>query len=357
VVTGYRVGESAQLFGLAEALGWPFEVKRLAYNRVTGLVALLCRASLAGIEAAASSPLAPPWPDLVLSAGFRNEPVCRWIQHQADAAVRLVHIGRPWAPFDCFDLIITTPQYHLPDHPNVLQNRTPMHRVTPERLALEAARWAPHFAHLPRPYIAVVVGGRSGPFAFTRRSAQRLAEQADALAHALGGSLLVTTSARTPTAAVDMLAAGIQAPAHIFRWNPEHTDNPYFGYLGLADHFIVGGDSISMLAETCSTGKPVYIFDLGEGRMGMRPNPPPVNIHEYWQQFRDYFEWRSFLYRLVMKVGPSRLSRDITQVHDYLVSTGRATWLGEPAPPAPPPPLEDIPRAVARIRGLVGLLR
>ena len=55
-----------------------------------------------------------------------------------------------------------------------------------------------------------------------------------------------------------------QAPAVI--WDGT-SENPYFGYLALADTIIVTSDSVSMVSEACSTGKPVYVLDL-EGRSG-----------------------------------------------------------------------------------------
>lgn len=36
-------------------------------------------------------------------------------------------------------------------------------------------------------------------------------------------------------------------------------DNPHLGHLAWADTFIVTADSVSMLSEACSTGKPVYV--------------------------------------------------------------------------------------------------
>src|SRR3546814_6488733 len=38
--------------------------------------------------------------------------------------------------------------------------------------------------------------------------------------------------------------------------------NPYFGFLGLADAIVVTCDSISMVSEACSTGKPVLVARL-----------------------------------------------------------------------------------------------
>ena len=271
VLTGNKAGDNSQVLALAEALGWPFEIKQFVYKAHEIVPNLLVRTTIAGIDKQHSSPLQPPWPDLVLSAGRRNEPIARWIKRQAPESTRIVHVGRPWSSLDCFDLIVTTPQYRLPVRPNILHNKTPLHRVTNERLAREAARWQERLAHLPRPYTAVVIGGSSGPYSFDHRAAERLAREASTLAGKAGGSLLITTSARTPPATMEKLERNITVPAHLFRWSQTAQDNPYFAFLGLAETIVVTGDSMSMLAEACATRKRVYIFDLGEGERSMRP--------------------------------------------------------------------------------------
>ena len=42
-------------------------------------------------------------------------------------------------------------------------------------------------------------------------------------------------------------------------------ENPFFGILGLADSLIVTGDSVNMVSEAASTGKPVHVVDLKGG--------------------------------------------------------------------------------------------
>ncbi|UCC55894.1 MAG: mitochondrial fission ELM1 family protein, partial [Gammaproteobacteria bacterium] len=269
VVTGYRAGERAQILALAEALGWPYDIKDLDYRRVASTLSLFRMRTRQGIHRAGSAKLKPPWPDLVISAGMRNEPVCRWIRKQSGGRTRIIIIGRPWAPLERFDLVITTPQYRLPDRPNVLQNSLTMHGVSMERLQIEASRWEPRFRDLPRPWTAVIVGGSSGPYTFGRKAARRLAAQATAFARARGGSLLVTTSARTAPAALQELSRRITAPAWFYHWQQDDLNNPYYAYLGLADELIVTADSISMLSEACATRKPVHMFDLGSGRHSM----------------------------------------------------------------------------------------
>ena len=350
---GHRAGENTQIRALAEALEWPFELKRVSYRKVGFVPNLLRRATVAGVRRSQVSNLAPPWPDLVISSGLRNEPITRWIKRQSGGRTKVVHLGRTWAPLDRFDLVITTPQYRLPERDNVLQNQMTLHRVTPARLVAEALKWRNRFRHLPKPYVAVLVGGNSGPFTFGVRAARRLARQASEMAGAMGGSVLVTTSARTSPRAADVLQNALEVPAFVFRWMGSGRENPYFAYLALSHSLIVTGDSIAMLSEASATGKPVYIFDLGVGARSMRGSSSADEDAE-----GNDLQLKPFFYRQMMRFGPRRLSRDITLVHRQLVASGRATWLGEgPSEVDRSVRLEnDVDRAVRRVRELMGRL-
>ena len=63
MLSGHKAGDNTQLLALARALGWPFEVKRLAYRRTELATNLVLRVTLAGTVKSQSSPLGPPWPD------------------------------------------------------------------------------------------------------------------------------------------------------------------------------------------------------------------------------------------------------------------------------------------------------
>ncbi len=355
-VMGYRAGERSQILALAEALNWPFEIKELSYKSYDFVPGLLRLSTATGIDMDKSTPLTPPWPDLIISAGMRNEPVCKWIKDQSGGRTRIVHLGRPWTRLEYYDLVITTPQYRLPSRPNVLQNTTTLHRVSEKRLASAQRLWAPRLKHLPSPYIAVVVGGNSGPYTLGRKAATRLAHEAQSMARACGGSLLVTTSARTSTRATDALEKSISCPHQLFRWAPGATDNPYFGFLALADAIIVTGDSISMLTEACATRKPVYIFDLGSGTNAMRSPPSHGNNVESYEHNAAGQDFRlgALLYKQLMRFAPRRLSRDIRLVHRQLVASGHAVWIGDTHPESQAPAkLGDIENAVSRVHALV----
>jgi uncharacterized protein len=356
ILASRHSGDNTQLNALANALGWPCETKRLAYQPYEELLRLTRQATLAGVNLAKSSPLSPPWPDLVISAGRSTEAVAFWIRKNGNPGVRLVFVGTPWASPSRFDLVITTPQYGLPKAANILHLPLPLHGVTPTTISTEAARWQDRLAHLPGPRIALLVGGNSGPYLFRPAAAARLGREASRMAAETGGSLLVTTSARTSKSAEEALVAAITAPMFLFRYEKTSADNPFHAFLGLADRIIVTADSISMLSEACSTGKPVALFDIEEGVQSMRAEEgevipgramPPI----HWRGH----DLPTTFFRFLMRHAPARWSRDLRIVHRHLIDTGMASWLGEKPREAAALPVDGLASAAARIREFFAL--
>jgi len=338
LIDAYRAGERSQLRALVEALGWPCETRQLAYRKYNVITHLLPMGSLCGIHRSSAQLLQPPWPDLVISCGVRNEPVCRWIREQSGGRTRYVHVGRIWAAPSRFDLIITTPQYRVPHSANVVRNGLTLHQVNPHKLQDGAQKWAGTWQDLPGPFIGVIVGGDSGPFTLGPKAAARLGREVSRLAQNTGSSLLVSTSSRTSAAAVQALRETLDAPHYFYSWSAHQSANPYWGILGAADRFVVTGDSIAMLSEACATGKPVAIFDLG----GMRPG---VEVG------RD-FRLGGAIFQGLIRWAWQPLTRDITLVHQGLVASGRAAWMGEEPLPRRRVDTTDMERAVEAIQGL-----
>ncbi|MEX2296307.1 MAG: mitochondrial fission ELM1 family protein [Dongiaceae bacterium] len=336
LLLGNRAGDNAQVAALGEALGWPVEIKRLSFNALHHNRNLFLGASRRTLDRAKSDKLEAPWPDLVIAAGRRSAPIARWIRRRSGGKTRLVHIGRPWAPAGWFDLIVTTPQYGMRWRPNVLVNAAPLHAMTPERLEDAAALWQPKLAHLPQPWTALLIGGPSDPYRFGPPEVRGLIDQAVAATRASGGSLLVTTSGRTPASVGPALEAWLgDVPHHLFLWRKDQSENPYYGYLALADRFIVTGDSVSMMTEATATGRPVAIYRPAErprliGKRAARV--PPL--------------------RWLIDVGLLPHPRDIGAFCERLVASGRAYHLGDEPPIRNSPAPEDMGRAVERVRAL-----
>lgn len=337
---------------LAEALGWPYETKQLVYSRWSAIPNLVLGASSLGIDRRQSSRLEPPWPDVVIAGSRRSAPVARWIKAQSGGRSRLVHLMHAQAPLAHFDLVITTPQYCLPRRANVLHNTVPLNYVDAERRAAAAKKWEADVADLPRPFIALLAGGNSSTHRFDVESARRLGQQASAEARSAGGSLLISTSARTPAESAQALFGAVDCPAYRYAWKPNDDRNPYLAFLGLADRFIVTSDSASLATDACATGKPVWVFDLPR-----RPKSGVKELIHRWGQRRGDTTAppRTFadrLYDRLVYLGLLKPARDFERFHRTLRERGLVGAPGETTD-GKPPRLDDMERSVRAIRELL----
>lgn len=261
-----RPGNVNQALGLAEALAAPFVVKSVGYRQLARLPNWMLPANLTGFTTATRETLVPPWPDLIIGAGRRTARIGRWVK-QRHPSVMLVQLMWPGSPAG-FDLIAVPEHDRVPDTPVLMRTLGPPHRLTHERLRQSAEQIAPRLKHLPKPYVACLVGGTSKHVAFTPDDAEAFIEGAYRLAKEKGGSLLVTTSRRTGDACTKALAGKLRSleanPHWLHRWQPE-GENPYIGMIGAADAIVVSADSASMCAEACAPGKPVFLHEPKAG--------------------------------------------------------------------------------------------
>lgn len=316
------------MIALAEALGWPFETRQLSWNLLNHLPNPLLGARAIALDRSADT-LRPPWPDLVIAASRRSAPIARWIKKQSGGRTKLVHLLHTQMPLQHFDLVVTLEQFRVPEAPNVQRNTLPLNVITAVRRTEAAERWRDRLARLPRPWIALLVGGNSSSYTLDAATAARLGREADTAARETGGSLLVTTSRRTPAAAADALIDVLDCPAEIYRWQADDGDNPYAAFLALANRFIVTGDSASLAAEAAASGRPVTLFEW--------PAKKPV---------RRWSGPAGRLYRQLVYSGWIKPRRDFAAFHQKLREAG---LVNTPAPARAP---ADMAETVARIRAL-----
>ena len=312
-----RPGNASQCLGVAEALGWPYEVKKLGYTWSVVLDNRLRGASLLGINAATRAILTPPWPDLLITAGRRAAPVARYVKEQSGGRTFLVQLMHPTHHAGEFDLIAVPHHDRRPPAPNVLTVTGAAHHVTPAKLAAAAELWRERLAAIPHPRFAVMIGGAFGRHPLPVDLAVEMVGQVSAAAALHGGGIFITTSRRTPPEVVAAIPGAIDCPAYTHFWTPE-AENPYFGFLALSDAAIITGDSVSMLCEATVTERPVYILsppglarrrqallqerlvELGHARrfealtagaLPSEPTPPLNAAHDIAAAIRERMAW------------------------------------------------------------------
>ena len=158
-----------------------------------------------------------------------------------------------------FDLVVVNRHDGLTG-PNVVVTRTALHRVTPARLVEAREVWAPRLAHLPRPLVAVLVGGSNGRFRLDTAGAERLGSQLAEMMRRDKAGVALTPSRRTAPEVSAVLGRAVE-PGGGWMWDGT-GDNPYYGLLACADAVVVTEDSVSMVSEAVSTRAPVLLAAL-----------------------------------------------------------------------------------------------
>ena len=256
-----KAGMSSQAVGLAESTGFTFVEKRLAIRFPWVCLPPVLWPAPLGAPGGAGDRLAPPWPDFVIACGRNAAMPALAIRRASGGHVVTAQIQDPGIGRGEFDLSIV-PEHDRLRGPRVVVTRGAVHRVTPGRLAVERSRF-PRLAAMPRPILAVLIGGSNKAYRLTLRRVGEIAEAVGEILREYGGSALVTPSRRTGAPGRALLQERLSGfPAEI--WDGA-GENPYFAYLAVADAFLVTADSVSMVSEAASTGKPVHILDLDGG--------------------------------------------------------------------------------------------
>ena len=260
VLTDGSIGMENQSLAVAEAVGLPIEVKRVQTRKPWKWLPRQLRFDPLKRLDTNGDTLLPPWPRLLVTTGRHSIPLSIAIKQRSLGATFTVHIQNPKTSFRHFDLV-TAPIHDNISGPNVVVTMGAPHRVTPEKLAdpFDMPLLQSHQS-LPRPFITVLLGGKSKAYEFTDDKAGELADLLHAAATNSGGSLFITPSRRTPESVTQILRQRLDGVPQIF-WDGA-GDNPYFAFLGAADHLVVTGDSVNMVTEASGTGKPVHVFQL-----------------------------------------------------------------------------------------------
>ncbi len=261
-ITDVFPGMKSQVMGLGDAIGIPVVHKTCKKRWPWGWLGLSVGNPL-GHLTPESDPLTPPWPDLVISCGRRSAPLALAIKAQNKGKTFCVHVQDPLFKRRQFDLIVAPEHDHLKG-PNVVSTKGALHKVTQEKIHQDMQKHNHLFKDLPRPFSAVLLGGSTHRYQMTLDALKDLIQKILLIRDQTKGSVLVTPSFRTPFRS--FLSEALAQERHVFLADIEQV-NPYLAMLGMADFIFVTDDSVNMITEACSTGKPVYILPvMGQGK-------------------------------------------------------------------------------------------
>lgn len=186
-----------------------------------------------------------------------------------ERGARVVQILDPRVDPRHWDVVIA-PEHDGLRGGNVLSMLGSLHPVDDAWLASAREDFSV-LAQLPQPRTTLLLGGPSRHVGIDDKAmAAQLSQLASVLSRGRG-SLLLTTSRRTPDAWRAM-ARELFATIPGVRWfgsteagaaktGIDGDDNPYPGLLAWADRIVCTPDSVNMLSEACATRVPVFVID------------------------------------------------------------------------------------------------
>jgi len=266
-LTDGRMGMVAQALGLAEAVGLPIIQKTISpIVPWKWLPPQFWPPKATGIHSD-DPQFRPPWPRLLITCGRQAVGPGIAIRRLSAGKTFLVVTQDPRVNPEKFDLVVV-PEHDLLTGANVIQTVGSVHRVSQARLEAERRKPTIDLSYLPRPLIAVSIGGPNKVFSLSTERMAAIVTQLRKLAVENGGSLIITASRRTGEENKRLLQQSLADTSAIV-WDGTGI-NPYFSYLAQADTVLVTEDSVNMISEACATGKPTYVIPLD--RLGRKTN-------------------------------------------------------------------------------------
>jgi mitochondrial fission protein ELM1 len=257
ILTDGKKGTENQCIGLASLLGLQPIVKKITPKFPWSfLPAPLWFSPLKGITGLEGE---EKWPDILIASSRSAAPVAKEIKRQSNGHTFTIFLQNPYISPENFDVVIA-PQHDKLNHPHVISTLFPFHCVTPEALETAHKHYDKLLSTLSSKKVAVLLGGKTRHYQMTPSTMEMYGVQLRNIAKRQSIGYMVTASRRTDEKCFEAFKLGLgSAPRFIFDGTGE---NPYMGFLAHADIIIVTADSVSMISEAVSTGKPVYLLEL-----------------------------------------------------------------------------------------------
>lgn len=194
-------------------------------------------------------------PGLAIGCGRQAAGALRLLRRQG---TRTVQILDPRLNPRHWDLVVA-PAHDRLHGGNVLTLLGSLNPVSDEWLACGRAAFS-SFEQLPGPRTAVLVGGPTDHAPWQLEEIVPLFRQLAAQVRGEGGSILATTSRRTPRAVTQALLQAFDDVPGVIWSDGGDGSNPYAGLLGWAHRIVCTPDSVNLLSEACATRVPVSVM-------------------------------------------------------------------------------------------------
>ncbi len=231
----------------------------------------------------ADSPIAPPFPDVVIASGRKAHPYLEAIKKAAGDETFTMFLKDPRVASSLADLT-WVPEHDKLRGDNVVVTLTAPHPLSKGELAENLDTAETRFADYPGTRIGLVVGGTTRGVSWNNETCSRFSERLARLP-VKDHAILAVSSRRTPEQLEAIIRSAL-ADHKLYYWNgKDGSENPYRQILALSDVLIVTGDSHNMVSEALASGSPTYIF---------RPTGLKPKLHQFLDDLQQRKLARNF---------------------------------------------------------------
>ncbi len=267
----FRIGSSKQTDFLAKKLSNDVIEKNIEYTKLIAIPNCIKPYKM-GIDFEESDDLLnlkeDEYPDIIIFAGRRLAGIAiylkKYIFKKFKKEIKIISILNPNYSFKNFDFVL------LPQHDEIIKDKYNNilkfegSLCNPDITAIIDEKtkdfWEDKLKNYKKPYYFFVVGGNTKNKKFNIVKFAELVKKISNFVKKQNGTLLISTSRRTTDNYIKVIEKNLNCSYYLYKWGKSAFLNPYYYFVKEGEISFVTGDSISMITEIITIGKPVYVY-------------------------------------------------------------------------------------------------
>tara|TARA_B100001964_G_scaffold217428_1_gene257468 strand:+ start:284 stop:1219 length:936 start_codon:yes stop_codon:yes gene_type:complete len=199
-----------------------------------------------------------PYPKIIISCGKNTAYYSKMIKQKTKNKIFSIFIQKPPININNFDVVIS-PKHDKCKGLNVIETQGALTKINLKYIKNVNKTKKPSI--LKQNFITVLIGGNSRHHKITKPILDKIIKNLKSIEEQKKIRIFILVSRRTGKKDYLYLKKNLISKNFIFVL-PNSKKVSYLNALSFAKAIIVTSDSVSMVTEACSTGKPTYIIDI-----------------------------------------------------------------------------------------------
>ena len=271
-----NAGDAVQCEGIAEKLGLDYETITVTNDTIIKkFISFFKPKKIIEKEV---------FPEIIIASGHKSIKTVKNILN-INNNIYSIYLKNPGKYIDIFNFV------WAPLHDNLNGNNIFSTLTSPNKLKkyLISDNYPNFINNYKKPIIGVLIGGTSKHFNFGKKEVNKLCISLKKIKEKYSASLIITCSRRTDNKTKNFIANYFNGEDN-WVWNGQN-DNPYEDILNNSNFFIVTSDSVNMISEASSTGKPIYVYKLPKKNIRIKSIPKKLVIFFKELENKNIIRW------------------------------------------------------------------